>query len=57
MEKNVEKKDFLDGPVAKTPSAGGPSLITGHRTRSHKPQLKILHARNEVGRPHMLQLI
>ena len=57
MEKNVEKKEFPDGPVAKTPSAGGPSLITGHRTRSHKPQLKILHARNEDGRPHMLQLI
>ena len=30
MEKNMEKKDFPDGPVAKTPHAGGQvwSLVT-----------------------------
>ena len=33
--------DFPSGPVAKTPSAGGPGLIPGQGTKSHIPPLRI----------------
>ena len=53
----------LVGPVAKTPSAGGLSLIPGQGTRSHMLQLQFLYAatkdlarRKEGQRVHVLQL-
>ena len=46
LHQEVESRDFLGGPVAKTlcSNAGGLGLIPGWGTRSHMPQLKILHA-------------
>ena len=31
-----------------TPNAGGPGSIPGQGTRSHKPQLKIVHATAKI---------
>ena len=33
------------------PNSGGPSLIPGQGTRSHMPQLKILHAAMKIKDP------
>ena len=35
--------DFPSSPTAKTPHVRGPGLFPGEGTRSHMPQLKILH--------------
>lgn len=40
--KNNSARDFSGGPAAKTPNAGGPGLIPGWVTRSHKLQLRVL---------------
>ena len=44
--KDTSSGDFSGGPVVTicTPNAGGWGLILGQGTRSHVPQLKILHA-------------
>ena len=48
--------DVPDGPVAKTPNAGGPGSIPGQGTRFHvlqlrvhMPELKIPHTANKSG--------
>ena len=40
----MPQMDFPGGPVAKTPNAGGPGLISGRGTRLHMPQIKIARA-------------
>ena len=43
---NIRKQGLPFGPVARTPHSPcrGPGSIPGWETRSHRPQLKILHA-------------
>ena len=49
--------NFPGGPVAKTPApnAGCPRLVPGHRTGSHMPQLRVLHAAMKIEDPACLR--